>query len=383
VVPLSLLEFSRSVLRSRFSAIIRKPIYTFQFDRFMEVTPAIAQLFVTARRTGAIIITTPKSLKSFMLKYVELLYDLDRASGGQQTSRSVSELRTQSHECVKVLNLWREATLLMDEVDLILHPLKSELNYPVGERNPLDFTENKIGKGLRWEVPYYLLDAVCFASHGKIKESYKSSREMVDILTSLKQVVEQGVADAQVQSVPHFVLLYSSFYHTKMKPLLARWMLLFCFEKGVSGVTDQQALKYLLKGPADLEAAAPVQRKLSTEFTKLLNLGYDWLNSSLPHVLGKINRVGYGLLSSNDIQALLEVNAHVCVCSRFTTLYVCIMIIYLMYACRSTETCRALVSTSRCPSWARTCLLRHPSSHTPTSSSGSLCWPTGADCECV
>ena len=44
---------------------------------------------------------------------------------------------------------FKESVLLMDEVDLILHPLKSELNYPVGNKEPLDFTNNRIGRGLR------------------------------------------------------------------------------------------------------------------------------------------------------------------------------------------------------------------------------------------
>ena len=49
VVPKPLLEFSRSVMRERFSAIIQKPIYTFHFDRFMEVDAAIARKMTRAR----------------------------------------------------------------------------------------------------------------------------------------------------------------------------------------------------------------------------------------------------------------------------------------------------------------------------------------------
>jgi hypothetical protein len=39
VMPQALLEFSRSILRSRFSAIIFKPVYTFNFDRFQGIQP--------------------------------------------------------------------------------------------------------------------------------------------------------------------------------------------------------------------------------------------------------------------------------------------------------------------------------------------------------
>ena len=45
--------------------------------------------------------------------------------------------------------------------------------------------------------------------------------------------------------------------------------------------------------------ASPTQKKL-------LNLSYDWLRTFLPHVLAKVNRVSYGLLSSADCAAAIE-----------------------------------------------------------------------------
>lgn len=39
---------------------------------------------------------------------------------------------------------------------------------------------------------------------------------------------------------------------------------------------------------------------------KLLNLCHDWLRTFLPHVLAKINRVSFGLLTSDDCKAALE-----------------------------------------------------------------------------
>jgi hypothetical protein len=60
------------------------------------------------------------------------LHDLDKAKRGIPTEVPPEQLRNQAQECVKVVSLWRESSLMLDEVDLILHPLKSELNYPVG-----------------------------------------------------------------------------------------------------------------------------------------------------------------------------------------------------------------------------------------------------------
>ena len=41
VVPVALLEFSRSVMRERFSSILHKPVYTFTFDRFTAASPQL------------------------------------------------------------------------------------------------------------------------------------------------------------------------------------------------------------------------------------------------------------------------------------------------------------------------------------------------------
>ena len=41
MVPPALLDFSAGVLRERFSAGIRKPVFTFSFDRYNTVTPQL------------------------------------------------------------------------------------------------------------------------------------------------------------------------------------------------------------------------------------------------------------------------------------------------------------------------------------------------------
>ena len=46
--------------------------------------------------------------------------------------------------------------MLLDEVDLILHPLKSELNWPMGQKDALDFTR----EGMRWQVAFHMLDGI-------------------------------------------------------------------------------------------------------------------------------------------------------------------------------------------------------------------------------
>ena len=63
--------------------------------------------------------------------------------------------------------------------------------------------------------------------------------------------------------------------------------------------------RYMMKGSADKEASEGV-RSLGSEHLKLLNLCHDWLKSILPHILAKINRVSFGLLSKEDLERQLS-----------------------------------------------------------------------------
>lgn len=56
-----------------------------------------------------------------------------------------------------MLDVWRESVLIMDEVDVLLHPLRSELNFPIGHKQPIDLS------GFRWNLPMHLLDGDAFA----------------------------------------------------------------------------------------------------------------------------------------------------------------------------------------------------------------------------
>lgn len=138
--------------------------------------------------------TSPTALKSFVLKSLLLSHDLElshRVAGAEKeasqskapttllgtlaalvsgSSAKAASYRLppaveQSHRrqldvCKQVLDMFRNGALLLDEVDMILHPLKSELNWPLGRKEPLDFTRSRAGDGLRWQIPFYLLDAV-------------------------------------------------------------------------------------------------------------------------------------------------------------------------------------------------------------------------------
>jgi len=80
----------------------------------------------------------------------------------------------------------------MDEVDLLLHPLRSELHWPLGLKLPLDFTQNQLGDGLRWKLPQWLLNAVTAAWDGRLTKDVDDSQAGMSIVAEL-QVSGVGV----------------------------------------------------------------------------------------------------------------------------------------------------------------------------------------------
>ena len=252
VVPRALLEMSRGILRERFSALIRKPVYTFRFDRFRKVEMQLYRKLVHARDAGAILCSTPTDIKAFMLKFVELLHVVDRAKTAHVHESDLLEIRAQLNVCVCILQLFRRSAFLMDEVDLILHPLKSELNFPVGEKEPLDLTLPVVNKvsgtvaeyGLRWEIPFHLLDALFFATGQKVSGivDVEGSRAAETLLLRVKTTVEEGISLNAIQMEPHFVLLSRAFYNLRLKSILAEWMLIWFSLQQKSNVRDEDVL---------------------------------------------------------------------------------------------------------------------------------------------
>ena len=78
VVPYALLEFSRGAMREKFAAVVRKPVFTFQFDGSSPVTRELYLKLCKAHDSkAAVICATPTSVKSFMLKFVEMMRHLE------------------------------------------------------------------------------------------------------------------------------------------------------------------------------------------------------------------------------------------------------------------------------------------------------------------
>ena len=163
----------------------------------------------------------------------------------------------------------------------------------------------------RWELPAHLLDLLVEVqagdpdSPGNVGDASAEAAAALmpverELLGRLRRVVAAGLAAKQLQRVPHLVLLSAGFYHATLRPLLAEWLLLWLRRQGLRDVSDAKILACLSAGGADAEAEAV----LPDAQVRMLNLGFDWLHSLLPHTLSKVDRVHYGLLRPHELEAM-------------------------------------------------------------------------------
>jgi hypothetical protein len=134
-------------------------------------------------------------------------------------------------------------------VDLILHPLRSELHWPLGRRVPLDFSKSKQGDGLRWKLPFFIIDAVFGAGlRRSSSEEARGSNEALEILKKITACVKGATQKKSVQSQPHLVLLDKTWYNTSLSPLLAEWTEIWLRARGASrGIAEHHMRAYLTR----------------------------------------------------------------------------------------------------------------------------------------
>ena len=235
------------------------------------------------------------------------------------TQEELHDERQQAELCEKIFNILRESVEIMDEVDIILHPLKSELNWPLGAKEPLDFTRSRVASGLRWGVPSHLLDAIFSCCGVPIVADIADSRGASQLLKELQAVIDEGFRTLQLQRSPHLTLLSKSFYDSRLKILLARWLLLWLRARKVPSFSDEEIIEFLMVGKSSRESTLEkLKKNLSDDHVKMLNLSHDWLVSYLPFVLQKINRVHFGLLQPADVLLLEEGGVKIPVSRKLT-----------------------------------------------------------------
>lgn len=158
------------------------------------------------------------------------------------------------------------------------------------------------------KLPIHLLDAIFYAERGCMSVGFRESNRAVGILEQLKTVINEGYKHRAMQRNPHIVLLNPEFYHKHLKPIIAQWAILWLESQALTGLSDDQILEYILEEDRmsfltnKPELTNLVNSRLSPKHKKMLNLCRDWLKSYLPHVMQKIDRVSFGLLSKADYE---------------------------------------------------------------------------------
>ena len=197
-----------------------------------------------ARALGSVVVTTPGAIKSMLLFYLDLLLNV-REKGTNEPLLLVprglldKELRKDLARTAKDLhNLARAADVLgqtlrlftakergialLDEVDLLLHPLKSELNYPVGnDKVPLFL------QPLRWQLAMHVFDPL-FRNTGRYTiEGAPPDAERDQLKQQIGEAMQRGVKKIMMMDSPHLVLLDHHYYDTTLKSLFASWILVW------------------------------------------------------------------------------------------------------------------------------------------------------------
>lgn len=216
----------------------------------------------------------------------------------------------------EILQLWRShAIAMIDEVDTVLHPLRSELNFPIGAKEPLAAAK------LRWSLPIFLVDVFIMSAETSKKAKQYSPclgqlgpaefrddiREALDTLSSS---VDAGVSLRSIakSSTLGLVILDNEFYDTQIRPPLT--------EIGLAWVLQQDPFKPLARTAKDwmglvreyLESGKVEKPELRDlvggEAMQLINLLRAWVTSYLPHCMSKRVRVNFGLLQLEDLKRL-------------------------------------------------------------------------------
>ena len=108
--------------------------------------------------------------------------------------------------------------------------------------------------GYRWDMPIFLIDGLFSAVEGhRLSERFdnqaalKLGLDAEKILHGIKGAITAGYASHALQRSPHMILLDQIFYDRQLRPLLARWALVWMAERftGRVGVSTDVLVSYL------------------------------------------------------------------------------------------------------------------------------------------
>ena len=79
------------------------------------------------------------------------------------------------------------------------------------------------------------------------------------ILEAIRCVIDEGCDSRLVQKTPHIVLLSRKFYHEKLMPLLAQWILLWMRQRRLREITDEVFPRAIYHLPSTMPYGRAVQ----------------------------------------------------------------------------------------------------------------------------
>ena len=109
--------------------------------KFMEMCHNLNRQKGLEEETSAVM----DSYEKYSIRNLLGMGDRKTASSGMMLIDEIREARGTAVLCEQIFEIMRTSVEIMDEVDVILHPLKSELNWPLGAKDPLDFTRARSG----------------------------------------------------------------------------------------------------------------------------------------------------------------------------------------------------------------------------------------------
>jgi len=324
VVPHPLVAQTRSIFRRLFGITLSRRIFTLVFARDdakdqpgtalmpprtgLETLKRLHAKLTTAKELSSIVITTPASMKSLILKYVE--FELEGGGGVHEHIRTMAGTLTL---------LRNHAAALVDEVDWVLDPLKSELNFPLGPNVPYPQQAERV------DVALVLLDAVMLdrgsdgnsvaaAVFPKFRE-IESSEAMVALKGKILDALGRGYAEFALQRWPHMIVHSIEFYKEQMRPLIAEWFVQWlthekAYAEDIKEVTLEQLVAFLVQPDAWMtDITAHIESTVGEKSRSLLNLARTWLHAFLPFLLTRADRVHFGLLDDAALIAAAAADA--------------------------------------------------------------------------
>merc|ERR1712166_1607709 len=150
--------------------------------------------------------------------------------------------------------------------DLLLHPLKSELNFPIGEKTKLPESPR------RWTLPMHLLDAIFYGTTNRISvPDFKPNSGTLDLLKEIQLVIQKGEKEYAVQANPHPILLNHNYYNKEIRNLMGQWAYVWLREQDEIKMGITHTTRTSRSGTSSAQSAAFMRKVSETNSTDQIN----------------------------------------------------------------------------------------------------------------